>query len=1081
MAFYYHKAHSLGVLFPELYRLIKEERKTLRPQTPQTIIVGSLDVEAWIEEKFIEHDGVLMGVHFPFLETALETFAERQTAAIFPGAHESWFSVIPGLKRAKKAGMLQLELAVLNLLMAAREENPAVIFEYDIQNLGPLQLLTLAQRIAREIREYLLHAPDAMEKFLRGKPTAAIGKIWKVVNAELRQAGYVSGMFSGNRDAKEKAEEPSLFSTAQGGGSLYLFGMPVLSAYHIRKLCAVARTVDVHLLGVHPETGSRIHNDYYFSVAKIYAAYAAFLAKTAKSLDTQFSEISHSSNFSAWQKAWLEDKAMDAPVQSPVSFLGLPGLWRGAEIIADLWHQEMRNDAAIRQDDFSLMLTDPAGQFPAFDKACGSRRLAVFARNRLFERPHSIVELISVLASASGDGVNRDLLVRYFSNAVVCERFRLDSEKTNLYIRALTEANGFRNDYPGALGIFNLTAALDRIRRALLIDPPTAVGDGIPGATYIRSLDTAETLSEFLSCLEILTQVSVILKPQPGAELVRQLIAFLHKFQSEPSPEFNAIAEALTEIAALIPNHNLSLQQVARMLIRNIPGKNLSQSAQRQGICASPLSSPAPFRRSVTLCDMNEELDAAPENEEGMLPEYLISPTRLKKTDQVAIHLVHAALSETAALQICYSRFDPKTGAEKYRSVEVERFKASLAARKIIFAETDGFPQTIFDAAPGFAPNAADADVRTVRLSYTKAVAELNLAQALLPALQVKEPAADLTVKNLIDYVQKPFQFFYGRITTLPEDPADFRFGEPKLAESKSFKFRFAENYLKQAVLAPRAIPLDNPLSLFAAEQLKGIAEPEGFDFMHRLLSSGNNERILIAAAEAAQNRFHIIEYLFDTRIKTAFSVKEGERLTRRYLPAPKIGSVTITGSTDKFLVTAEDSYLYLAGSFKDGDRTKHCVGAYLQLAVILTATANFPEQAPAGIKLMQYEIKISDAEKSAVEISSAIKFSLDAEKISGGDAYLNGIAEAIASQGAPYFDLKLLGINKLGGFAEKSDAEILDALTKTLTSGDSPDFLADFYQPGLNDDSVAFFNQFIRPIAETDVTAAKPKTGRKK
>ena len=53
MAFYYHKAHSLNLLFPELYRLIKEERKTLKPQTPQTVIVGSLDIEAYIQEEFI--------------------------------------------------------------------------------------------------------------------------------------------------------------------------------------------------------------------------------------------------------------------------------------------------------------------------------------------------------------------------------------------------------------------------------------------------------------------------------------------------------------------------------------------------------------------------------------------------------------------------------------------------------------------------------------------------------------------------------------------------------------------------------------------------------------------------------------------------------------------------------------------------------------------------------------------------------------------------------------------------------------------------------------------------------------------
>ncbi|MBX3721642.1 MAG: exodeoxyribonuclease V subunit gamma [Turneriella sp.] len=1061
MAFFYHQALSLTPLFPELYRLIKGERKKLKPQTQQTIIVGSLDVEAWIEEQFIERDGVLMGVHFPFLETTLE----------------SWLSPVADKAHKKTAGMLQLEAAVLDALITAKTADKSVAEEYDLQNLSSLQTLTLSQRIARELREYLLHAPAAMDKILRTRATTTTAKLWKAAHARLKNNGFSSGMLLIRDAGLEVQNEPSLFETRRESNALYLFGMPILSAYHIRRLSEISVTADVHLMGIHLHSGAHIRNEYYLGVAKKYETYAAFIRESVKNSGAAYSEKFYPGETQAWQAVWLRDDPAAAATPGPVDFLGLPGSWRAAEIVADTWHERLRQDAALRQDDFSLMLTDPAKQFTAFDKACGTRRLSLFARNRLFERPQPLVELMAILAEAVS-GIDRDLLVRYFANAVVRDRFRLDAEKTELYIRALSEANGFRNDFTGPLEIFNLSGAINRLRRALLIDPATAKDADTPGAAYIRSFDSAETLAEFITCIEMLTEAPAQLKTQPGARAVQAWGTLLARFQVEPLPETTTIAEQLADIAILIPEHEISAAQIARMVARNTAGKSLAQSAQKQGICASPLSAPAPFRRFVTLWDMCEDLDKIPDHEDRLLTEYRTSPTRLMTADQVAIHLVQAALSGTETLQICYANFDPQTGAEKYRSVEIERFKASLAAANIGFSDRNNFAHTIFDPVSPAPALAANAEVRVLHLAHTKNEGDNTLAQLLVPDPGTEISADIISLKNLVAYVRQPFHFFYKRLATEPDDPAAFRFAEPKLAESKTSEFRFIDHYLRNAYLEPTGAEVPRPLALLAAEENRAVAEPEGFDFMKRLLSAGDNEQQLYDLAVTAQKQNRVIEYILDPRVEKPFTVREAERLTRYYLPAPAIAGIRITGTSDKFLTQPGENMLHFFGSSKKDDRTKELILTYVQLCVLLYATREYPALAPTGIAVEFF--KITRDEKDgllALHMEHANKSMLTAEKIVTPEDYLLRIVSAIIGRQAPYFDLTLLGTNNLGGFAAKPAEEILAKLESEREKAETPEFVAEFFGVKTDGQSAAFFDSFIRPIAAAD----SGKTGKKK
>lgn len=1075
MAFFYHQANSLDALFPELYRLIKAERKTLRPQTPQTIIVGNLDVEAWIEEQFISEDGVLMGVQFPFLETALDTFADRQTAGLFPAAHESWFNPVTGTQPAhKKAGMLELELIILNLLSAYHNGSAAEALNFDVGALGPLQRLTLAQKIAREIREYLLHAPDAMQLSLSGKASHPIARFWKIAHEAIDNAGFTSEMFLTGNGFKAAKSEPSLFGPGSQS-ALYLFGMPVLSAYHIGKLCKVARAVDVHLMGIHPPV-LRDAPEYFAAVAKKYERYLSFISDTAAKTGTPFSAERVPEKLSAWLQT-----EQTSNQQSPVEFLGLPGAWRGAEILADIWHEALRTDEELRQDDFSLALTDAASLYPAFDKACGARRLSVFMRNRLFERAESWVELVAIFAAAAADGIHRELIVRYLANAVVRERFRLDTEKTELFVRALTEANGFRNDYPASLAVFNLTAALGRLDLGLMVDPATAETPGLPGAAYLRSFDTAELLGELNECIGILLTAGETLKPQRGAELIRLLTALLSRLQGEPSGGFTSVIKICTEIAEIIPKNDVTLQQIARILKQHVQGKSLAQSAQRQGICASPLSASAFVRRRITLMDMNEELDGNDEAEEGLLPEYLKSPTRLSKAELTAIQLVQAALSDPDVLQICYSNTDPKTGAEKYRSTEIERFKASLSAANIAFNERHDFPVTIFDTAAGTAANAADGEVRLVRLCTSPPRQDARLSQVLLPPVTTRV-AETLEVKDLVAYISKPLEYILRREAQQSEDPVDFSYAEPKLAESKGAQFRFAENYLRRAVLSPTAAPLPSAIDALEAQRRRGLLEPEGFDFMRRLLLEGNNAQIISEFAAAQRSEFQVVEYIFDNRVASAFRVKEDERFSRVYLPAPRIGDTLLTGIVGKFLETPGNNYLYLLESSLAAKRTESWINAYVRLAAFLGAGAVLPGKMPAGIRSLQYDIQLeNDDTKNKLTIAAKVRFAAEAAKLRDADQYLARAVEAIQNLPPVYFNAELLGKNNLSHHAASSDEKILALLQKGQADKETRDEVAGFYAAEVNQESVAFFNVFIRPIAELDAEKPAGKTSKKK
>ena len=94
MRFDYIHSHQIEALYAPLAVRLHAERQKLEPQTPQTIVVGNLDTETFLQQKIIAESGVLMGVNFPFLESAIENFYTRLRFDLPPAANESWFTAV---------------------------------------------------------------------------------------------------------------------------------------------------------------------------------------------------------------------------------------------------------------------------------------------------------------------------------------------------------------------------------------------------------------------------------------------------------------------------------------------------------------------------------------------------------------------------------------------------------------------------------------------------------------------------------------------------------------------------------------------------------------------------------------------------------------------------------------------------------------------------------------------------------------------------------------------------------------------------------------------------------------------------
>lgn len=1072
MALFYHTAPKLDDLFEPLYRQVHTEREKLRPQTPQTIIVGNLDTEAWLQKKFLEADQILMSVNFPFLEAAIGNFILRLAEKLEPSASESWFSA-PAATAAKTifAGMPEIEIILLRMLGDKTQEKSFTNLGFSIHELSPLQRLALARNLAGTLREHLLHAPRAMQLLREKKTTgksAPLAALWQALAAELEKRNLTSPLLKPEFAEKLIAAQKNNPEQA----ALYLFGMPLLSAYHIQLLTAIATFCDVHFYGFAPPGGSTFAQNFIAPVQLRYERYQKTLAAEATAQKVRF-VAQHVPSLAA------------APILPHVELWGLPGKWRAAEILADHWHRLLAEDPQLRQEDIAVALSDAEGQLAAFELAGNKRELSIYTKHKTMQKPQPFVELVRIFSEAALGGLNRAQLIDYLENAAVRRAYNLTPELVQLFAGAFEIAHAYRDDYPESQAEFNFDAALRRIFRGSLIDGRGQILTGVPGHAVIPEFDSQETADLFARCTNFLLNGSRRLAGTRGQELTATLRALFADGPFSGDESLRQVLELLSRLSVAGEPEELTAPQLTAYLREYAPGMGLLHSQPNEGISLSPLSAASFVKPHLCIFDVNEDLEARENDPIGQLPEYAVSATRLGADEQLKIIFASALMSGCRELLLAFSLTEPATGADKYPARQIEELLSALAAAQLPVIRRSDFSQTVIQKDGAEDPPLSSAgDAETARRIALNRLSERNgLAPEFSPATALARQLFSLS--DLERFLANPAVARLAQLGVVPEEPVDFRREEPGLSVSTGSRLKFCEEYLHSVLNSADATIVPDPLSVVVQKQMSGSGAPDGFDHAKALLIANDNNRRLAETAAAEKNTTRLIEYIFHEKVKSAFAVRETERLERRYLPAVVVDGCTITGRSASLLERHGFPNLFLLDT-SVGDypkRTTLLIRAHLLMSALSLAAPR--AELPAAIEIGKYQIGKTAAEQNILQQEYSVVATIPADSIQNAGAYLGSIISAVQQENLFWFDLGALPAKKkLAVFADAEEGEIAALLEDTEAAGfdgAQREFIRRFYDLKVGKESTEFFDRFIRPVAMLDAHAEDAGKTKKK
>jgi exonuclease V gamma subunit len=1068
MAFHFYHATKLESLFPRLHELLMAERRRLQPQTPQSVIVGNLDTESWLQQKIIAQESILMGIEFPFLETAIDAFSLRLSERRYPDAHESWFSV-PNEKLTKRklAGIAHIEIVLLGLLQESSGTLLAGLPGLGQKILSPIEQISVAHNIALKLREYLLHVPALMEEFANAIPRPkdrAIAGLWRQIKGILEKAQYSSNLIFPERLSKIIASTD--LNRVTESRNLYLVGMPLLSAYHIQALTQISKVLDVHLMSVLPTDASTSD-----TCKKAITAYMEFLHSATKRTGTKYSEFAIASprTNQAVPKIWR-----------------LPGTWRGAELLADHWHALLDESANIRQTDLAIIATNPEKQFAAFDRACGMRELTLSTRTQVFQRAHPFVELLDIIASGAESGVDRVLLLQFWNNAAVREAYHIGAAEISTAVEILDRTHGFRGDYPKSQQAFNLDAALQRVLRGLCIDPTSSENTDFPAAHPVRSLESPAAMRMFISMMTALPRIVDRLQQLKGRKLLVELEQTLAGTQLDQVPAYAGFSLVLEMATELSEHHEISLQQFTRFAAQYVPASTMLIGNNREGITFSPLQATCLVRPYSVIFDLNEDMEREENVKDQLVPEYDAAPTRLSNSEQSAIALESALASDTTELILAYTHMDETTGAEKYLSRQIEALRANLAPSGNTLHEYQDFEPTLFSSREAGTPMvSAEADAITIAYIHNNATpAPTFLRDTLVPPPRGNTTDRGLSVADLESFIINPTRYMLQRRSALSPITLDFRRDAPRLAVSSAARYQFCENYLMDALRDARGTAPQNPADYIEERKRQGNLPPDGFDHAIPLLDSYENaERVKgFATAECSQTR--LIEYIFSNQVTHAFATQDGERLERRYLPAPIIGGVAISGTLRQLVSRHGAHALQMIDSAVYPHQAKAMVRAYLFLSLMQLSNAD-AEFITAGIEVSNYKFAGKKAQPDKLDPRLTAAGTILTERIKDAQQYLEQVVAGISSYKPFWFDLDLFpGARPIGKLAETDSTEIiaiLNAPQRETQAGKGPP-LNRFYDINADASSYEHFAKFIEPVVKLDAEnqTSKSKAGKR-
>lgn len=1038
--------HSINLesLFPLFDKSLRAERQKLSPQTPQAVVVGNLDTQAWLTQSFLEQDGILMMVDFPFLESAISSFASRLERGINPTKTESWFSAIPDREATSTPlSRAELELILLGLL---KDEKNRALFEalgYGAAHLNASRQVALAMHWAKRLHEAVLHIPQTLADVITTtrKTQNAAEKLWQKVFSQMTASKRPFYSFDPTLPARIAAAQ-QIEST--NTSTLRLFGMPLLSEFHTRTLVSMAKHIPVEIYSLDFSLYADAKNPLLSLVGQ-----KAQVFKTL--VEDLCSEL----------KLPLEDVGVSAE-RKPKRALEVhryPSLWRAAELFGDTIHSALSQDGLLRQNHFSVVLTDAANQFAPFERALGMRSLKVFSRTHFFEAPSPLVELWQLLSQAAA-GINRDLLLRYARNPIV--EASHGKEEIELNLALLQKLHAYRDDYEGAQSIFLLDEGLGRLLRSAIVSNEV----GLPPATPIDTVEAAQATEKLTAFLRPLRIAHKILAEKKGTALA-QAMRDIQKEIAPTGDEMSVLSRWFEKMATLPGFETLSFTDAVALLARSLPRASLAQQASQEGVTFSPLVAACFTKRIQGLFDLSEDIEKSADDGPLLFETIKDSATRLTVHERVAFELVTALSSNVERLIFAIAEFDAVTGAQKYPATHLAQIEDAALSVGRTYAEKREFPTTLLGATASGIPIASSADVATVNaLRLTNSPPKDSLSTFLIPKNRHENSREYQSVKDLKAFLQNPA--LYRLRNFMPGIEAEFAFrnDEPKISLGDSGRLTFAADYLKSSLLDVNERTILSPIEFVQWQRASALSPPDGFDTTKEFLTPQNVQALENLAAGLSQ-QYKLVEFVFHQAIKKSCSVDETSRLTRHYMPAVSVGDRPVTGSSGIFLYDATAGVLV---SFRRPYQSKvqnAVESSLIGMLLTLSQWKNLPNQIFVG------ELNTDTKAKSPIEaldLKTNAAFALFDAK--DATKYLANLLQALLSDEIIFYDHSLIESPVFDKWADKERSEAFETMQKNgekFLSGESA-MAQKFYSLEVDEQSVDFFERFIQPIARQKV-----------
>ncbi|MBS0617214.1 MAG: exodeoxyribonuclease V subunit gamma [Spirochaetes bacterium] len=1033
---YFH-ATRLSDLFPLLREKVHTERRRLTPQKPQTIVVGNLDTEAWLERQFIELDTILMGVTFPFLESAIGNFIERIFANDAPLANANWFSnrQSPVIEKISLG-----DLAAIIYGIVCAEENAASVkaLGYDIAAMHESTRLLVAHRLATALREYALHIPDE----LGAHEAATTQNFWRLVREKLGSSKRTWYTFD-TQLPYQLLDKTSAPGTSEP--DLFLFGMPLLSLQHTRLLAVIARKVTVNIFTVDLSHLADNTDTNIAALGKKHHDFHDVLAQSAK-----FASV----------PLHIQNVASTEPqANTQVYFCAFPGVQRMAELSGDMNHALLMQDATLRQDDIAVALTDGASQFSAFDIACGARSLYAYTRANFIEAGDAAVEFWKIVSNAATMGLSRPLITSYITNPIVRAIFAIDDEGSDMILSIFSRAHAFRDDYPESQAAYNFDHGLERIQRALLQsnDAPLA-------SVELRFLDAPNFVEKLLTLLQPLVGARSTLSTATGGKVSEALRKFAEFAIGNDEAPLAATLEWSEHLLRLPGSQYIGFTALVKLMEKYFMPSSIKQTFPYEGITFSAFTATCFTKKIHWLADLNEIADKKSDVGEELIAAYRTAQTRLTATEQLATTLVTALYSGAERLYLAWSNRDNKTAAERYPSQLIESIRRHAAELRLPATDSHNYPPTILSkedesSAP---PIASDADARTRFLVQNDAgKSEAQLTKLLLPHFSDVEIPGAIAWRDLETFLLHPtlqkLAPYFPELTGV----VAFRSDEPQLGVADSGRLRFCENYLKEALLSAQRAPAPEIETFIRRAQERGEHPPAGFDQALSLVRMNQNSEHLKSAYAQFSDDTCVQEIYFNEHIEMRTVYDDGERLKRYYFPAPQIGGHKIAGLAGQFILDTTTQRLHKLEFYWGNNRTVNLVQMHLLLCALSLCAGN-------DITALHLTTLAFETKKDNNELRPALKemVRMNIPDKAAAETYLQNIVESFATNQFVWFDANLLGPNNLEGMKDLSTENIIDRIDTPTPVEIQLSLARQIYDLRADANSVAYFDKFIRPVA---------------